>query len=57
MGVARPGLHQGRGTSALMGPCRVQTNGGLINEGYCDGFNNVLEVVQQLRGNAEGLLS
>jgi len=43
------------GWISLDGDLPVQTNGGLINEGYCHGLNNVLEIVQQLRGDAEDL--
>jgi len=52
-GEAKDFIKDGR--ISLDGALPVQTNGGLINEGYCHGFNNVLEVVQQLRGNAEDL--
>ena len=43
------------GRTALDGEVPMNTHGGLINEGYCHGFNNVLEAVQQLRWEAEDL--
>lgn len=43
------------GSVTLDGSIPVNTHGGLINEGYCHGFNNILEAVQQLRGEAEDL--
>ena len=43
------------GSMALDGDLPMNTHGGLINEGYCHGFNNVLEAVQQLRNQAEDL--
>jgi len=52
-GEARDFIKGGR--ISLDGELPTQTHGGLINEGYCHGFNNVLEAVQQLRGDAEDL--
>ena len=52
-GEAPDFLREGR--VALDGEIPINTHGGLINEGYCHGFNNVLEAVQQLRGEAEDL--
>ncbi len=52
-GEAKDFIRDGR--ISLDGELPVQTHGGLINEGYCHGFNNVLEAVQQLRGEAEDL--
>lgn len=52
-GEAKDFIKDGR--ISLDGVLPAQTNGGLINEGYCHGFNNVLEAVQQLRGDAEDL--
>jgi acetyl-CoA acetyltransferase len=52
-GEARDFIKDGR--ISLDGELPTQTHGGLINEGYCHGFNNVLEAVQQLRGDAEDL--
>lgn len=43
------------GEIALDGRIPVNPHGGLMNEGYCHGFNNILEAVQQLRGEAEDL--
>ena len=40
---------------SLDGSIPLQTSGGLMNEGYCHGLNNALELVQQLRGQAEDL--
>lgn len=52
-GEAKDFIKDGR--IGLDGALPMQTQGGLINEGYCHGFNNVLEAVQQLRGDAEDL--
>lgn len=52
-GEAKDFIKEGR--IALDGELPTQTHGGLINEGYCHGFNNVLEAVQQLRGDTEDL--
>lgn len=52
-GEARHFAAEGR--TALDGELPVNTHGGLINEGYCHGFNNILEAVQQLRWEAEDL--
>lgn len=52
-GEAKDFIKDGR--ISLDGELPVSTHGGLINEGYCHGFNNVLEAVQQLRGEAEDL--
>ena len=52
-GEAKQFVAEGR--MSLDGDLPVNTHGGLINEGYCHGFNNVLEAVQQLRGQAEDL--
>jgi acetyl-CoA acetyltransferase len=43
------------GRIALDGDIPFNPHGGLMNEGYCHGLNNVLEAVQQLRGEAEDL--
>jgi acetyl-CoA acetyltransferase len=43
------------GHISLDGRLPVNTNGGLMNEAHCHGINNVLEAVQQLRGEAEDL--
>lgn len=39
----------------LDGSIPMQTQGGLMNEGYCHGLNNALEALQQLWGEAEDL--
>jgi acetyl-CoA acetyltransferase len=52
-GEAKDFIKDGR--IGLDGVLPSNTHGGLINEGYCHGFNNVLEAVQQLRGEAEDL--
>lgn len=52
-GEAKDFIKDGR--ISLDGQLPVNTQGGLINEGYCHGFNHVLEAVQQLRGEAEDL--
>lgn len=41
------------GHLTLDGTIPVETQGGLMSEGYAHGFNNALEAVQQLRGEAE----
>ena len=46
------GLHRRRQTSARGGALPVNTNGGLIGEGYIHGLNLTLEAVRQLRGTA-----
>lgn len=43
------------GHMSLDGSIPTSTQGGLMNEGYAHGMNNVLEAVQQLRGEAEDL--
>ena len=40
---------------SLDGSIPMQTQGGLMNEGYCHGLNNALEALQQLWGEAEDL--
>lgn len=52
-GEAKDFIKDGR--IGLDGVLPSNTHGGLINEGYCHGFNSVLEAVQQLRGDAEDL--
>jgi len=52
-GEAKDFIKDGR--IGLDGELPSSTHGGLINEGYCHGFNNVLEAVQQVRGEAEDL--
>jgi acetyl-CoA acetyltransferase len=52
-GEAKNLVEEGR--LAVDGDIAVNTHGGLMNEGYCHGLNNVLEAVQQLRGEAEDL--
>ena len=34
------------------GPIPVNTNGGLLGEGYIHGMNNIIEAVRQLRGTS-----
>lgn len=41
------------GHTTLDGDVAIQTSGGMMNEGYAHGLNNALELVQQLRGQAE----
>jgi acetyl-CoA acetyltransferase len=43
------------GHTTFDGQIPIQTSGGMMNEGYCHGLNNALELVQQLRGQAEDL--
>ena len=43
------------GAIGLDGQVPMETQGGLINEGYCHGLNNALEAAQQLWGEAEDL--
>ncbi len=43
------------GAISLDGQIPMETQGGLINEGYCHGLNNALEAAQQLWGEAEDL--
>ena len=43
------------GRIALDGELPMQTHGGLMNEGYAHGINNITEAVQQLRWDAEDL--
>ena len=43
------------GRIALDGELPMQTHGGLMNEGYAHGINNITEAAQQLRGDAEDL--
>ena len=52
-GEAADFIREGR--ASYDGDVAVATQGGLMNEGYGHGFNNVLEAVQQLRGEAEDL--
>jgi acetyl-CoA acetyltransferase len=40
------------GNIGLGGSLPVNTNGGLLGEGYIHGVNNILEGVRQLRGDA-----
>jgi acetyl-CoA acetyltransferase len=56
LGWCRPGEsadYVRDGHAGLDGRRPMQTQGGLMNEGYCHGLNNALEAVQQLRGEAE----
>jgi len=43
------------GRMSLDGEIPMSTHGGLLSEGYVHGFNNVTELVQQMRGEAEDL--
>ena len=43
------------GRISLDGELPMTTHGGLMNEGYVHGFNNGMEAIQQLRGDAEDL--
>lgn len=52
-GEAKDFIKDGR--ISLDGELPMLTQGGLMSEGYCHGMNNVLEAVQQLRGEAEDL--
>ena len=51
----RKRFHQERSHKPGRGACLITTHGGLMNEGYVHGFNNAMEAVQQLRGDAEDL--
>ena len=55
MGRGEAAAFAREGRIALDGEIPISTQGGLVNEGYGHGFNNVLEAVQQLRGEAEDL--
>lgn len=52
-GEAGAFVREGRAT--LDGEIPVSTQGGLMSEGYAHGMNNILEAVQQVRGEAEDL--
>ena len=58
MGFCKPGESKDfikEGRISLDGELPMQTHGGLMNEGYAHGINNITEGVQQLRGDAEDL--
>ena len=55
MGHGEAAAFAREGRIGLDGEIPITTQGGLMNEGYGHGFNNVLEAVQQLRGEAEDL--
>jgi acetyl-CoA acetyltransferase len=52
-GEAKDFIKDGR--ISLDGEIPMETQGGLMSEGYAHGLNNALEAVQQLRGEAEDL--
>ena len=54
-GEAPAFIREGRGE--YDGEVAISTHGGSMNEGYTNGFNAILEAVQQLRSEAEDLCS